>query len=337
MYRSEGGDAVLRSTASTSDDMIQVTSGTSYVSFRGLTFDGSGVGNNAVHCKQGSNHIVFAGNTVRNTASAGFAGSGCDYVRVSRNLFSHIGYNPATSWGSAVTLNSSQWLDTAAGFHSYVVNNIISGTTDESSYHTDGNGIIIDMGGSVPPVLIANNVVYQNGGRCIHAFHAQNVWVVNNTCYSNGLDDRESGIGEIVAGGSDATGNHFINNIVAAAPGRYQYQLFNGAVATLQTNDGHGGLVNTAPTYSVDPMFIDPPQVDSSLANPQSGALAPWNLASRLQLQAGSPMVNAGIDPRTATGMTDALRTGIDEFLSSDILGVPRPSGGGFDLGAYEH
>jgi Bacterial Ig domain len=336
VYRSEGGEAVLRSTASTPDDMIQVTAGTSYLSFRGLTFDGAGVGDDAVHCKQGSNHIVFAGNTVRDTASVGFSGSGCDYVRVNRNLFYHIGYNPATSWGSAVTLNSSQWSDTAAGFHSYVVNNIISGTTDESSYHSDGNGIIMDMGGNVPPVLIANNVVYENGGRCIHAFHAQNIWVVNNTCYNNGLDNRETYLGEIVAGGSDTNGIHFINNIVAAAPGIYQYQLFNGATATLQTDDGHGGLVNIAPTFTADPRFVDPPTVDWSLAEPQSGALAPWNLASRLKLQTDSPMVNAGIDPRTATGMTDALRTGIDEFLSTDILGVARPTGGGFDLGAYE-
>ena len=75
VYRSEGGEAVLRSTASTPDDMIQVTAGTSYVSFRGLTFDGAGVGDDAVHCKQGSNHVVFAGNTVRDTASVGFSGS----------------------------------------------------------------------------------------------------------------------------------------------------------------------------------------------------------------------------------------------------------------------
>jgi hypothetical protein len=47
-------------------------------------------------------------------------------------------------------------------------------------------------------------------------------------------------------------------------------------------------------------------------------------------------MINAGIDPRTATGMTDALRTGIVRWLRRDQSGARRASWRKFDLGAYE-
>jgi hypothetical protein len=54
-----------------------------------------------------------------------------------------------------------------------------------------------NLGGSIPPLLIANNLVYQNGGRCIENLHVQHVCVVNNTCYMNGLDSRLGMVGEL--------------------------------------------------------------------------------------------------------------------------------------------
>jgi hypothetical protein len=216
------------------------------------------------------------------------------------------------------------------------VNNVISGTTDESSLHTDGNGIIMDLGGNVPPVLIANNLIYENGSRCIHSFHVQNTWVVNNTCYKNGLDTRQLGIGEIVGGGSDSRGNHFVNNIVQAWTGRYQYQLFNGAGATLDYDDGFGGLVGVTPRYALNPMFASPPAVDPLLAQQQRNAVPPWEIGASFMLQAGSPLVDAGVDPRNASGVTAALRAGMDRYLTRDLNGAARPQGSAFDLGAYE-
>ena len=85
------------------------------------------------------------------------------------------------------------WYDQAAGFHVYVVNNVITGQVDVSSNHSDGNGIISDRGGKSSPALIANNVVYMNGGRCIHSYLTNHVWIVNNTCYKNLLDSRVGG------------------------------------------------------------------------------------------------------------------------------------------------
>src|SRR5256886_16719023 len=82
----------------------------------------------------------------------------------------------------------------------YIVsNNIITGEFDGSSNHTDGNGIILDLGGNTPPALIINNVVYGNGGRCIQANVATNFWFVNNTCYKNNLDPSLGNAGSLTS------------------------------------------------------------------------------------------------------------------------------------------
>ena len=80
--------------------------------------------------------------------------------------------------------------------------------------------------GDVAASLIAQNVVYQNGGRGIHVFRSSNVWVVNNTVYENVLDDAgdwggsaccHRHQGNINVGGirADPVRNvHLVNNLV---------------------------------------------------------------------------------------------------------------------------
>jgi len=68
------------------------------------------------------------------------------------NLINHNGY--LYGWTSAISYNNDQWFDNYSGFHNIVSNNIITGEFDGSSNHTDGNGIILDLGGNTPPALI---------------------------------------------------------------------------------------------------------------------------------------------------------------------------------------
>src|SRR5439155_3086646 len=135
--------------------------------------------------------------------AAGISTKWCDYITADHNTVFHSGY--LQGWASGISYNSTQWLDTYVGFHNFVTNNIISGSYDGSTNHSDGNGIIMDLSNNsydystanTPPALVANNVVYENGGRCIQAYVVTNIWVVNNTCYKNALDTLEAGIGEI--------------------------------------------------------------------------------------------------------------------------------------------
>jgi hypothetical protein len=121
-----------------------------------------------VKCNRGAHHLVVRDRTIRNTGSGGVGPKEGDYITVARNLIHRTGYDPHVGWSSGVSLNSNVWSDTAPGFHSYVVGNLISGASDEFSYNTDDSGVISDLDRNAPPVLVANNVIYQNGSRCMN-------------------------------------------------------------------------------------------------------------------------------------------------------------------------
>ncbi|HEY3108343.1 MAG TPA: right-handed parallel beta-helix repeat-containing protein [Chloroflexota bacterium] len=348
-YASYDGQATVVWAASNSNDMFQVTSGTRYIEVNGLSFDGRDRANTAVKCLV-TDHVRVINNTINNAGGGGILTSRCDYVAAVGNRIHHAGYGPG--WSSGVSYNSHLWSDQYQGFHSFVVGNIISGTYDASSYHTDGNGIIMDLaasGTSTPPVLIANNLVYQNGGRCIHTLNNSNSWVVNNTCYKNTLDlQLGTGVGEYVWRGS--AGNHVLNNLVDGwenpSANRRSFVDEAGTPAAYARNVYHGAPGNVLPASVLndpnqvrraDPLFVDPVPVDPTASRQYASALPPTQVGSRFMLRAGSPAIGAGIDPRTDPAATAELRAGMEQYLLSDLAGRARPPGGGWDLGAYQY
>jgi hypothetical protein len=320
------------------------------VVFDGLVIDGAGRAATGIGCSSGSYGITVRHSTIRYTGAAGIYTGSCDYTRVESNFIYHTGYDPNTAWSSAVSLNHNVWKDTAAGFHSYVVGNVISGATDESILynHTEGHGVIMDRGGNVPPVLIANNLIYENGGHCFNLYHVQNIWVVNNTCYKNGLDLRlttSASDSEFMGNGSDTYNLHFVNNVGYAWNPRAAFWLANGAAAAFDHNLEYGGKTSGVPSTvradplqlrRADPLFQSPLWLDPALNLQQFNAFAPWLVGSRFMPQLGSPLIDRGVDPRTVAGMTADLRVGIDLYLRSDLNGNLRPAGYGWDIGAYE-
>src|SRR6266513_3593375 len=184
------------------------------------------------------------GSTATSSATPGGSGIGtqnCDYVTADHNIIAHNGYIPAGadpniaqyySWTSGISYNINQCSDSYDGLHLIIAHNIVVGEVDQTpnhkdanGRHTDGGGIILDYDtDTAPPVitcpyppgaLIANNIVYVNGGQCIAANQVSNFWIVNNTCYKNGLDlSEEPSIGEFDS--HDSTNGHFVNNISVA-------------------------------------------------------------------------------------------------------------------------
>jgi hypothetical protein len=213
-------------------------SGPQFLAFQGLNLDG-GVGNaaagaggvptggsaNGLQCLQ-SVGVTFVGNTITNTGGAGISAVQCDYVISDHNLIYHNGYNHGPAgYGptSAITYNQIPWADTYSGIHNIISNNIVAGEVDQSTAHTDGNGIILDltygMNTDTPPALVLNNIVYGNGAHCIETFGGTtgtqfqtNAWVVNNTCYANNLDPGLPNLGAITA--QTTSNSYFVNNIV---------------------------------------------------------------------------------------------------------------------------
>src|SRR5712692_6331510 len=163
---------------------VQWSSGKNYLEFRNLVMDGNELATNAFSCN-GSHHVTFVGNTMKNTGGAGIAAVNCDYLTADHNLVWHNGmaansdpsYAPCCGWTSGISYNSVQFFDTYSGLHNLITNNIISGEVDGSTNHTDGDGIILDLScrsgcgtlatANTPPALIMNNLVYDNGGRCV--------------------------------------------------------------------------------------------------------------------------------------------------------------------------
>jgi hypothetical protein len=324
-----------------------------YLEFRGLNLDGQANAADGFFCR-GSHHLRFVSNSISNTGGSGIASIDCDYLSADHNLISHNGFIPPStslpsdySWTSAISFNSNQWFDTYAGFHNFITNNIIAGEVDQSSHHTDGNGIILDLSSgsytpstaNTPPALILNNVVYGNGGRCIVAYVVTNFWIVNNTCYHNDLDTSESNFGSIEP--NDSHDGYIINNIaVAYQSGHPPYEQAGTVTNAHYYADLYFGDSNNF-SYSdpsqfllADPLFLSPPVLG---ANQFVSALAPSLLGNALTLLPLSPAYSRGIDPSTLSGLPAALVSDLKAYIYTDINGKARPQGGGVDLGAYQH
>ena len=346
VYRAFRRRAVLRWTGprpiTRSYAVVQLANDEHDVQFRGLTIDGAGRASQGLKCDSGARGLAVLDSTIRNTGSAGIATKRCDRVTIVGNLISHTGYDPTVGWSSGVSLNGNVWSDPAPGFHDVVVGNVVSGASDESFHHSEGHGVIVDQSGDGPPVLVADNVVYENGGRCVDAYRSSHVWFVSNTCYADNLDTRLRNVGEIGASvGSDL---HFIDNVAYAWAARAPYRI-DDATGQFTRNVGYGAGPSLVPrsviddqfrVRRVDPLFTAPPAVPPAARGKQRTALPPWEVGIRFVPLPSSPLVGSGVDPRAAVGVTAALRAGMNRYLRTDIRGEPRPKGRGWDIGAYQ-
>jgi len=331
--------------------LFRVNSGTRYIEINGLQFEGQNDAETAIACS-GCDHLRVIGNKISHMGASGIitfpdtgTGKRPDYITADHNLVYHCGYNQG--FGSAISYEQHGWYDTFAGFHSFVTNNIISGMYDNSSHHTDGNGIISDNqpGDVTPPELIANNVVYQNGRRCISAFHASNAWVVNNTCYKN---DLYKYAGELQT--SWASGTYEVNNIsygwssnspyldiTPLVDTNYHYnQWITSGAGTPQVTPSTA-LTDPAQLKKADPVFVNPPYVSPTGSGQYNNAVPPAQITDQFHLQSGSHAIAAGIDPTTIPGIASEIVSGLKQYVYTDIEGHPRTPSAPFDLGAYAY
>jgi len=363
VYRNNPGDVVnfVWTGGSDASAMIRLGAvgtafpmGPSYLEFRGLNFDGSGNAGDAFYCR-GGHHLRFIGNSMSNTGGSGVGSRGCDYLTADHNIVNHNGYMPASTsvpqyygWTSGISYNSDQWFDNYPGFHNVIANNIVVGEYDSSTNHTDGNGIILDLSNgsytpstaNTPPVLIINNVVYGNGGRCIQVFIVTNYYVINNSCYKNNLDTSLKISASLVTQSSNT--GWWVNNIGLSYNTNYPTYGVSGSL--ISKNNYRNNLYYGAPLSNItpgpsdawqnaDPLFVNPPVL---AVGGYSSALSPLLLGNGLRLQTGSPARGYGIDATAIAGLDPNIVNDMSRYFFTDINGVARAHRGPCDLGAYQ-
>jgi len=345
------------------------SSGNAYLEFRGFTFYGQGLAGHAFGCNN-SHHLRFIGNTVYNVQGAGVGAVQCDYLVSDHNIVYHSGYSGTTaSWTSGVSYNQIKAFDCNDGLHNVISNNIVVGQYDNSPYHSDGSGFILDMDSTPsscvgtaapyePAALIVNNVAYGNGGRCAEAFEVSFFWMMaNNTCYINNLDNVNANQANTGSLSTNAANNgYFADNIsVSWQASNPPYDQRN-ATTNIQyfanlawggpcwvDPDGSDFCANNPQFIKADPKFAAAPYFDPAAAGQYGPAAPPFLLANGLTPQPVSPAYCQGVDPTTLPGVPAQVAADMQNpsnayYIYKDFNGNTRPGVGGcWDLGAYQH
>lgn len=336
----------------------------SYIEISNLDIQGSLKG---VRIDQ-AHHIRIIDNVIHDSKIGGISvPNGTDHLLIQGNTIygNCTGGPPCSSgisiWNSGCFFGTSSTCsvlnDGAEGYHIIIRNNIIYGNTNDggvcNSPVTDGNGVILDNNGDDNPLtLVANNLIYHNGGRCVQSLNSPNVHIINNTCWENLQTDRmqNNGTSEINLQYNSQIGtvnwdNHPVvikNNLVYGRGDGCLYGNFS------VPNDGYESDYNLWYQDDADGSY------DTDYSNVTGGNRpCNWNLGSN-EIRYSDPSFTAtptctGSDPyyscdwenedfRLQSG-SPAINSGTNEFasvVSTDYDGNPRSQGGGYDIGAYE-
>ncbi len=172
-------------------------------------------------------HIIVRNCKISKCGGGGIYTYNADYITIENNIVSECGwYAPYGNSGISMYQNWNSDSNTTA-FKNFITGNTCFRNENFIPFFvvgsiTDGNGIIIDdcrntqnnstLGVYLGKTYVANNLVFDNGGRGIHCYESDNVLVVNNTCYKN-CQSAAVKDGEFTA--FDASNITFVNNIAS--------------------------------------------------------------------------------------------------------------------------
>jgi hypothetical protein len=278
------------------------------------------------------NHINILNNVISSCPGGGLSASSADYITFSGNTI----YNNA--WYSAYGCSGLSILgsydtnpsDTSTKYKMLVTGNTIYGNQEfipwiKASAITDGEGIIIDSnnnsayaGGGLTYApytgrfLVANNVLYSNGGPGVEVFQSSHVDVVNNSTLANLVTPALAVEGDIWM--NYATDVNLYNNVASSGNSSSPFYLNKCTTCTFDYNIYYGGTTSLAgASLGAHDLVTNPLYVNTTVATPGSVSL---------KLQSGSPALASG---------TSTLAP------STDILGNSRPNASGkYDRGAYQ-
>ena len=275
----------------------------------------------------GSGITLSSFNIIRNNEVWNFGGGGIEAIRVDSVIiennrvhdtshyspFGHSGISiiyAGNTDGTLVGLEGDKYKIIVRGNIAHNNLNLFPcGCYDYRSV-TDGNGIIIDdLGNYNGWTLVANNLVFNNGGSGIHTYLARNVDIINNTAYKNAQSEDIQG--DLYSRRSENI--NLINNIIYARTGE--------AVTT----DNPG--INVNYSYNIYYDGTNSPYVPGGLGTGD--------------IIADPQFINPGFDPNNIDFRLSPNSVGLDSgsgayLPMTDIRGALRPQGS-TDRGAYEN
>ena len=307
--------------------------GASYMTVQGFTVNGrTRAAIRAVLCE----HVTIRGNTMDANGVWGVLTGFCDDLLIEGNVASNSieqhGIYVGNSGDRPVIRGNTIFGNNANGIH---MNGDIS---------QGGDGIISNA-------TVEDNVIFDNGlggGSGINCDGVQDSLIRNNLIY----DEHASGISLYqIDGGGASTGNRVLNNtVLIASNGRWALNIQDAAANTTARNNilwnAHsfrGSLDISADSLSG---FTDDNNAVMDRFTTDGGdtvlTLAEWQQQTGLDMHSfvATPdvlFVDAGADNYQLAATSPALDTGETRAdVPTDIVGVGRPQGAGFDVGAYE-
>ncbi len=185
-------------------------------------------------------HITVRGCDIRDFPGGGLNAMHCDWLTLENNTVSGCGFW-APYANSGISVYQPVDLDGATGYKIIIRGNVSFGNYNHIPFYysnkdnpskrkvTDGNGIILDDyrntqgfgGGAGKPyggkTLVANNIVFDNGGSGIHVFRSTGVDIVHNWAEGNNRHP-ELHDGQIFANSSNQV--RILNNVLIAPVGK---------------------------------------------------------------------------------------------------------------------
>jgi hypothetical protein len=356
------GDTVLIQPGTYAGGVTVDTSGTASapIMFKaksaGVVIEGSGAERDAFFIT-GADYIVVEGLTIQHATRAGVRIDDAHHVTVRNCTFANNGkWGLFTDFSDYTTVEDSEAYGSVDEHGIYISNSSDSPTIRGNRlHHNHGCGLHmngdINMGddGIIAYAVVENNIVYENGlggGSGINMDGVTDSVVRNNLLYNN----HASGISLFQEdGGSSSQHNRVLNNtIIMPADGRWALnipdtnnKLFNNIV--INNHPYRGSILISTPTSAefesdynvVMDRFAADGEGDTILSLVEWNALGydqhsfiadPSQLfvdavANNYHLKTGS----LAIDQGTALG-----------DVTTDLEGMPRPVGVGYDIGAYE-
>ncbi len=182
-----------------------------------------------------SHHVRVIANEVHHFAEMGISAVEASHITISGNVVYEnalYGCHAGSGIGLGYMLDNGG-PDNSDGYTNYIIGNVAYANENRSlqcfsdsigPVITDGNGIILDENDSNDyqgRTLVADNVIYGNGGRGILLFKSSRADVINNVSYHNSFTDQLSGRDgphpEIAV--AEASDVRIYNNIAIPRPG----------------------------------------------------------------------------------------------------------------------